>query len=144
MTTEQNNNLPNIKKHLVLNAPIQKVWNAVATSEGIAQWFMPNNFEPVQGHEFYLESPFGKSPCKVTELDEPNKLSFTWDNSGWFVTFELTETDGKTSFTLTHGGWGKADDIISGTGEKQSIVHDRMSNGWESIVYEALKKAVEA
>ncbi|UCZ53606.1 SRPBCC domain-containing protein [Bacillus shivajii] len=141
--SEQNNQLPEIQKHLVLNAPIQKVWDAVATSEGIAEWFMPNNFEPKEGHEFYLESPFGQSPCKVTEIDEPNKLSFTWDRSGWFVTFELTEVDGKTEFTLTHGGWGNAEDVITGTGEKQGTVHDRMNNGWESIVYDALKKAVE-
>lgn len=36
--------LPDIRQTLVLNAPIQKVWDAVATSEGIAAWFMPNDF----------------------------------------------------------------------------------------------------
>lgn len=38
--------LPDIRRTIVMNAPIGKVWEAVATSEGIAAWFMPNNFEP--------------------------------------------------------------------------------------------------
>jgi uncharacterized protein YndB with AHSA1/START domain len=69
--TNATNTLPDIRQTLVLNAPIQKVWNAVSTAEGIAAWFMPNDFQPVVGHAFHLDSgPFGKSP-------------FTLIHSGW-------------------------------------------------------------
>jgi uncharacterized protein YndB with AHSA1/START domain len=44
--------LQDIRQTMVYNAPIQKVWDAVATSEGLAAWFMPNDLQPIEGHEF--------------------------------------------------------------------------------------------
>lgn len=76
---ESQRTLPDIRQTVVLNAPIQKVWNAVATSEGLAAWFMPNDFRPVVGHAFHLDAgPYGKSPCKVMEVDPPHRLSFLY------------------------------------------------------------------
>ena len=99
------NTLPDIRKSLVLNAPISTVWDAVATAEGIAAWFMPNDFQPVAGYEFTIDAgPFGKSPCKVTELDPPNRLSFRWGKD-WTLTFQLEERGEQTAFTLIHSGW---------------------------------------
>ena len=72
-----------IKQTIIFEAPIQKVWESVSTSEAIASWFMPNDFELKVGHEFHLQSPFGPSPCKVLEIDEPYRLSFSWDTEGW-------------------------------------------------------------
>ena len=54
---EQQNTLNDIKQTIVFNAPIQKVWNVVSTAEGIASWFMPNDFELAVGHEFHVQSP---------------------------------------------------------------------------------------
>jgi uncharacterized protein YndB with AHSA1/START domain len=136
--------LPDIVKTIVFNAPIQKVWEAVATSEGIAAWLMPNDFQPQVGYEFHLQSPFGPTPCKVLELDSPNRLSFVWGKFGWHVSFELKELDGKTEFTVTHSGWGKPDEIIPESGEKQSVIHDTMNNGWEPLVNNNLRRMVES
>ncbi|CAH0347250.1 SRPBCC domain-containing protein [Bacillus sp. CECT 9360] len=136
------NTLEDIKQTVVFDAPINKVWDAVSTSESIASWFMPNDFEPVLGQEFHLQSPFGPSLCKVTELNPPNKLSFTWDQDGWFVSFILKEVDGKTEFTLIHGGWKSPDNIIGKAGEKSSVIRDRMDHGWIKII-ESLGKVVE-
>jgi uncharacterized protein YndB with AHSA1/START domain len=137
------NTLQDIKQTLVFNAPIQKVWEQVSTSEGIAAWFMPNDFKPEVGHEFHIQSPFGPSPCKVTEFDPPNTLSFTWDTDGWFLTFILKEIDGKTEFTLIHGGWKSADEMVGKAGEKASVIRDRMSQGWTGIL-ENLRKLLES
>ncbi|RUQ27854.1 SRPBCC domain-containing protein [Peribacillus cavernae] len=136
------NTLHDIKQTVIYQAPIQKVWEAVSTSEGIASWFMPNDFQPELGYEFHLQSPFGPSPCKVMELDPPNKLTFSWDKDGWFVSFILKEVDDKTEFTLIHGGWKNPDNIIGKAGEKSSVIRDRMDHGWTSIV-EKLGKVVE-
>lgn len=137
------NTLQDIKKTVILEAPIQKVWDTVSTAEGIASWFMPNDFQPKVGHEFHVQSPFGPSPCKVTELDAPHRLSFSWDTDGWFISFLLKEVDGKTEFTLIHGGWKEPDTILTKPNEKSSVIRDRMSHGWEQIVNQGLKKAVE-
>lgn len=137
------NTLQDIKKTIILEAPIQKVWDTVSTAEGIASWFMPNDFQPKVGHEFHVQSPFGPSPCKVMELDAPHRLSFSWDTDGWFISFILKEVDGKTEFTLIHGGWKEPDTILPKPNEKSSVIRDRMNHGWEQIVNQGLKKAVE-
>ncbi|MGW6301899.1 SRPBCC family protein [Peribacillus butanolivorans] len=137
------NTLQDVKKTVILEAPIQRVWDTVSTAEGIASWFMPNDFQPKVGHEFHVQSPFGPSPCKVLEIDAPHRLSFSWDTDGWIVSFILKELDGKTEFTLIHGGWKEPDTILPKPNEKSSIIRDRMDHGWEQIVNQKLKKAVE-
>ncbi|KON70913.1 hypothetical protein AKG34_20465 [Peribacillus butanolivorans] len=137
------NTLQDVKKTVILEAPIQKVWDTVSTAEGIASWFMPNDFQPKVGQEFHVQSPFGPSPCKVLEIDAPHRLSFSWDTDGWIVSFILKELDGKTEFTLIHGGWKEPDTILPKPNEKSSIIRDRMAHGWEQIVNQKLKKAVE-
>jgi uncharacterized protein YndB with AHSA1/START domain len=127
-------NLQDITQTVVYNAPIEKVWNAVSTSEGIAAWFMPNDFQPEVGHEFHLQSPFGPSPCKVIQLEPPHRLSFTWDTDGWIITFLLKEMEGKTEFTLIHGGWKQPDTILPKANEKASVIRDRMNHGWIKII----------
>ncbi|MFS0782673.1 SRPBCC family protein [Bacillus sp. 1P06AnD] len=132
-----------IIQKIELKAPIEKVWNTVATSEGIALWFMPNDFKAALGHEFHIQSPFGPSPCKVIEIDEPNRLSFTWDTDGWVVTFILREIGDMTEFTLIHGGWKQPDTILPKANEASSVIRERMNQGWEAIVRQKLLKAVE-
>ncbi|MCC3375964.1 SRPBCC domain-containing protein [Cohnella sp. REN36] len=129
----QSATLPDIRQTLELNAPIQKVWTAVSTAEGIGAWFMPViGFEPAVGREFELNAgPFGMSPCKVTELDPPNRLAFHWGKD-WTLTFELRELEGdRTEFTLIHGGW--SEDALTEFGESHRIVRERMAGGWAGI-----------
>lgn len=126
------NALPDIRHTLVLKAAIQKVWSAVATSEGMTAWFMPNNFQPIDGYEFEINAgPFGMSPCKVTEIDPPNRLSFRWGKD-WTLTFELTDLGGKTEFTVIHSGWSA--DQVTEFNELHTIVRDRMDQGWAGLV----------
>ncbi|MFC0237088.1 SRPBCC family protein [Fictibacillus phosphorivorans] len=135
--------LPDIKQTATFNAPIQKVWDSVSTSEGMSAWFMPNDFKSEEGHEFHIQSPFGPSPCKVLVIDEPHKLSFAWDTDGWVVSFLLEEKGDQTEFTLIHSGWKEEDAIVGKANQKAQDVRDRMNGGWVGIVNERLKKVVE-
>jgi uncharacterized protein YndB with AHSA1/START domain len=139
----KSNQLEDIKQTVLFNAPIQKVWDAVSTSDGISSWFMPNDFEPEVGHGFHIQSPFGPSPCKVLEIDPPHKLSFSWDTDGWVVSFILKEVGDQTEFTLIHGGWKHDDAVVSKAHEKSSVIRDRMAKGWVGIVDEKLRMVVE-
>ncbi|MCS0788953.1 SRPBCC domain-containing protein [Cytobacillus firmus] len=134
--------LQDIKQTVLLNAPIEKVWKTVSTSEGIEAWFMPNDFKAELGYEFHIQSPFGPSPCKVTELDEPNRLSFKWDTDGWFVSFLLKDLGGKTEFTLIHGGWKQSDELVEKAQAESAVIRERMSQGWTGILAK-LGKVVE-
>ncbi|MBD8498019.1 SRPBCC family protein [Paenibacillus arenosi] len=129
-----------VRKTVQLKAPIEKVWAAVSTAEGIAVWFMPSDFEPVVGHKFHLEAgPFGKSPCEVTAIEPPHKLSFTWGKD-WTLTFLLEEQGDVTEFTLIHGGWDA--DKVTEFGQSHTEVRERMSQGWIGIL-EKLRKTIE-
>lgn len=137
------NQVQDIQQTIIINAPIHKVWKHVASAEGIESWFMPNDFQPIIGQEFHLQSPFGPSPCKVIELNEPNKLSFTWDVEGWVVHFLLKEIDGQTEFTLIHGGWKAKEEILAKPNKNAADVRDNMNNGWRGIL-QKLQKVVNA
>lgn len=132
--------LPDIRKTAEFNAPIQKVWEAVATQEGLSTWFMPNGFKAEVDHCFEIQTPYGVSNCRVTEVQPPHRLAFLWGEEGWLITFDLQEQDGKTLFTLTHSGW---EDKIFSNGMPASAAHARMNGGWDSIVNQALRNAVE-
>jgi uncharacterized protein YndB with AHSA1/START domain len=140
MQTSNQETLPDVQHTVVMNAPIQKVWDAVTTSEGIAAWFMPNTFVPGLGEEFTITSQFGVSQCKVTEFDPPHRMMFTWDED-WVITFQLQEADGKTQFTLTHGGW-QAGKLRHGMPDEK--IREIMGHGWEAQVLPGLVKFVEA
>lgn len=135
---------PDIVKKTMFQAPIEKVWAAVATAEGLSSWFMQNDLTPEVGAVFHLQSPFGPSPCKVTEVDPPHRLAFSWGTDGWFVVIELKEVDGQTEFTLTHGGWGDEDELIPLAGAPVRAIRDRMNGGWEPLVNVKLREVVEA
>ncbi|KAA0547497.1 SRPBCC domain-containing protein [Bacillus sp. BGMRC 2118] len=135
---------PEIKKQAIFNANIEKVWTAVATQEGINSWFMPNDFKQELDYTFTIQSPFGPQVCKVTELDPPNKLVFTWGEFGWQVSFELKEVEDKTEFTLVHSGWGPQDELVPGPANKTNLdIRNTMNGGWESIVNARLREVVE-
>ncbi|QJC50820.1 SRPBCC domain-containing protein [Paenibacillus albicereus] len=125
--------LPEIRQVQVLRAPIEKVWEAAATSQGIEAWFMPNTFVAEEGAEFILHAgPFGDSRCRVTELSPPHRLRFDWGEQ-WSVAFELKELEpGVTEFTLVHGGWSK--EGVTEFGQAHREVRERMNGGWAGIV----------
>jgi len=131
--------MPDIRKTVVLDAPIDKVWNAVATSKGLEAWWMPNTFEPTLGHEFVLHTgPYGDSPCKVTVLEAPHHLVFAWGKD-WSLAFELRETGGKTELTLIHSGWDT--EKVTEFGQPHPAIRGFMEAGWGDLV--KLRSCVE-
>ncbi|MEH7383439.1 SRPBCC domain-containing protein [Bacillus sp. JJ1533] len=126
--------VPEIKQTVLIEAPIQKVWDLVSTGEAIGTWFMPNDLVAKEGHEFHIQSPFGPSPCKVLEVEPPHRLTFSWDTEGWYVEFLLKEIDGNTEFTLIHGGWKDAEETIEKAKRSAAEVRETMNGGWAGIV----------
>src|SRR5713226_365222 len=91
-----------------------QVWRALTDSAELAQWLMPNDFQPRLGHKFQFRTKpqpgwRGIVDCEVTELDEPRRLSYTWtgepDKPGTRVTWTLEPIDGGTRLRLEHTGF---------------------------------------
>jgi uncharacterized protein YndB with AHSA1/START domain len=90
-----------------MQSSIEKVWKALTDSETLSKWmlFKTNDFKPVVGHTFqFRDAPYfdGVIDCEVTEVDEPNRLAYTWKTEG---------VDGKphttvVAWTLSEAGEG--------------------------------------
>jgi uncharacterized protein YndB with AHSA1/START domain len=104
------------------------VWDYLTKSELIAQWLMPNDFQPIVGHEFsFRTKPMpavafdGIVCCKVLELVPCKKLSYTWKggpgngetNMDSVVTWVLEKKDSGTELFLEHTGFIENPDIFT-------------------------------
>ncbi|MDM9382091.1 SRPBCC domain-containing protein [Chlorogloeopsis sp. ULAP01] len=105
--------LRNLKKEIFYPYPPQRVWQVLTNSQVLATWLMENDFEPRIGHKFrFLCPPLpgldGSISCEVIELDEPKRLSYTWQDSMMcqpsIVTWTLKPVDGGTRVQLEHKG----------------------------------------
>jgi uncharacterized protein YndB with AHSA1/START domain len=136
--------LPVIRHTFLLDTPIENVWKAVATSEGLEAWLMPNNFQPVIGGRFHFQSePMGRwdgvVPCLVLDLKKPHLLRLNWMIANEFETtlsFQLEET-GKdkngTELTITHSGWENVPFEFAG-------LRQVLDQGWGKHIIESLQE----
>ncbi len=117
-----------IRRELSFPQPPEVVWHALATSEALAEWMYPNDFEPRVGHRFTFRVP--PTPrlenglvvrCEVVTCVPPTELAFTWvvdnfldtrvsyrlepDGSGTRVMFEHTGFEQKPAFKGAEYGW---------------------------------------
>ena len=65
-----------IDASVVYPHPVDRVWEALTSSEALAAWLMPNDFKPAVGHRFTFRTKpapgfDGVVRCEVLELDPP-------------------------------------------------------------------------
>jgi len=90
---------------------IQSLWDAIATSSALAEWLMPNDFEPRVGHRFTFRCDGhgrGFIESEVLECSPPRRLVFSWidkDNvEPMRVEIELRSKGDGTVLSLRHTG----------------------------------------
>ena len=97
----------------ILNAPVDKVWDAISNKEQMKKWYFDlEKFEAVPGFEFHFTGGTEEHQylhlCKVIEAIPNQKLSYSWRYDGYegnsLVTFELFDEGGQTRLRLTHDG----------------------------------------
>ncbi len=72
-----------LRKEFHYPHPPEKVWVALTNRAAIAEWLMPNDFEPIVGHRFRLQvdpmGPFsGLNECEVLEVEPHRRLVYSW------------------------------------------------------------------
>jgi len=136
-----------IRKKVLINAPVDRVWKALTNPEELAIWMlMPTDFEPEIGKNFTFtakaeETWDGIVRCKVKEMVKNKKLVFTW-NSGLIktetlVTIELNAKGKQTELTLVHSGWENAP-------ASADIMKEGHDKGWSLRLDEKLRELGEA
>jgi uncharacterized protein YndB with AHSA1/START domain len=88
--------------------PVERVWDAIVDPDALAQWLMPNDFEPRVGHRFHFDAgpPRGEIEAEVLEVDAPHRMRLRWmiDDTPTTVTITLRADDGGTVLRLEHAG----------------------------------------
>ncbi len=107
-----------LKIQRLLPGPIERVWAYLTESELRRQWLAAGQMEMKVGAPFEfvwrndeLTDPPGERPTgfseefrlesRITELDPPRKLAFTWGNTG-DVSFELEPEGSEVLLTVIH------------------------------------------
>lgn len=133
-------------REIVLEAfypyPPERVWQAVATSEGLAAWFCPNNFKPEVGHKFqFVSKPQagwnGIMACEVQEITPPSKIVYTFGSnmlSDTLVTWTLEAAPGGTKLRLEHTGF---------KGLGALLLRPMLKSGWRKHMNTSLRSALE-
>jgi uncharacterized protein YndB with AHSA1/START domain len=112
--------------------PPERVWRALTSSEAIADWLMPNNFQPVIGHRFEMRTKpapgfDGIVRCEVTIVEPPRCLAYKWTGGGidTIVTYTLQPMNEGTQLTLVHSGF---------RGLKGWMISRILGSGWRSRI----------
>ncbi|MBI3260527.1 MAG: SRPBCC domain-containing protein [Ignavibacteriae bacterium] len=105
-----------IKQLFHINAPREKVYEAISTIDGLSNWWSTNTTGDA-GKDGIIQFHFGEHggpQMKVTNLKQNENV--TWEcvsTEGWdghIFTFDLDENDGKTRVRFSHSiAKGKTD-----------------------------------
>jgi uncharacterized protein YndB with AHSA1/START domain len=142
-----------IRLEIVVNAPVEKVWRAWTTRDGIRSFFAPDcNIDlRVLGKYDILFVPSAPAGLRGAEdnlilaIQDGKMLSFTWDAPPDFPDIRKQRTSvvvrfvaigpGKTKVLFTQSGWGE--------GEEWNKVHDYFVIAWREVVLPFLKYSLE-
>lgn len=137
----------NVKISVKVNAPLDKVWNAITNKEQMKNWYFDvPDFEPKIGNNFSFyggdENEEYHHFCEIVDLIPNEKLKHSWtypeiSKEKTLVKWELKPENEGTIVTLTHKGL----EAFEHLGENFKIHSFR--KGWEDIVGKSLKDFVE-
>lgn len=128
-------------------APVEKVWQAITDRDQMKQWYFTlDAFKPEVGFEFQFSGQGHKGEqylhlCKVTEVEEGKKLTYSWRYDNYpgnsFVTFELFSEGENTRLKLTHTG------LETFATDNPDFAKESFAAGWTELIGTLLKKFVE-
>ncbi len=130
-----------------INAPVDKVWNAITDKALMKKWYFDiPDFELKEHHHFNFYEPGNEQKFlhqgEILEIVPGKKLKHSWtypeiSKDKTLVKWELEPDQEGTILTLTHKGLENFDHL----GEQFS--HGSFETGWKEIVETSLKDFVE-
>ena len=112
--------MPEIKHNVIIKTTPEKVYEAITTQEGLANWWAKQTIaKPEVGFvNIFIFGTF-RNEMKVTMLNPNKKVEWKCINSieEWIDTnilFDLEEKEGRTLLRFTHSGWRAVTDTFAG------------------------------
>lgn len=126
-----------IEREVLLSHPVERVWQALTTAEGLAGWFgSAAEIDLRPGGRLWLrwESLQAEVEATVTVVEPPNRLGFRWSIDGLpaehphrnEVEFTLTPSDRGTVVRVVESGFAE---VAADIGR---VAHKSHSDGWDS------------
>ena len=106
--------MADIRHRVCITAPLAKVYEAVATPDGISGWWTRDGVvgESSEGSklEFYFGAPEPAAVMEITRLSPAGNVSWSCVGGadewvGTKLTFDLAEADDETVVMFTHADW---------------------------------------
>jgi len=126
-----------------LNAPVEKVWKAIADKDQMKQWYLNlAEFKPEVGFAFSFEGGPERllHLCKITKVEYGKILQYTWRFGDYegdsLVTWELLPDGSSTKLRLTHEGIETFPSDKLGSKEE-------FAEGWVHLMESSLKDYLE-
>ncbi len=114
--------MPDIRHRVVVSAPLDRVYSAIATKEGLSDWWTRDGVrgESTEGSaiEFYFGQPEPAAVMEVTRLDPDGQVSWRCVGGadewvGTQLTFSLAPKEDETVVLFTHAGWRDPSDFMA-------------------------------
>lgn len=128
-----------IKNEWIYSQAPGEVWEYLTQSELLAQWLMPNNFQPEEGREFQFRiNPIpsldldGVMYCKVIEIIPFKKLTYSWKagpGKGVITMDTIVEWN-----LQPHGKGSRLSLIQTGFKPENYSIFMSMTTGWDKNV----------
>jgi uncharacterized protein YndB with AHSA1/START domain len=123
-----------IRRKMSFSLPIERVWQAISTPQGLSHWFS-DQVEPDESGQgmLFTWDDYGTVRAQVKASEPPRHFAFRWgahgyqsgepftDENSTLVTFFLSETPEGTDLTLSETGFaGLAPEHRQGSFEDNS------------------------
>jgi uncharacterized protein YndB with AHSA1/START domain len=114
--------MPDIRHRVVMSAPLDRVYSAIATKEGLSDWWTRDGVrgQASEGStiEFYFGQPDPAAVMEVTRLDPDGQVSWSCVGGadewvGTKLSFVLTPKDDETVLLFSHADWKEPSDFMA-------------------------------
>ncbi|WP_267402538.1 MULTISPECIES: SRPBCC domain-containing protein [unclassified Chryseobacterium] len=130
-----------------INAPIDKVWNAITDKNEMKSWYFDiPDFELEVGKIFNFYEPGNEKKyhhqCEILQIIPNKKLKYSWafpelSKGTTTVTWELNKQGDETVITLIH------DEIDQLKELGENFSRESFAEGWDGIIGRSLKPHLE-
>lgn len=133
-----------ISKQVTVKAPVDAVWNAWTTTEGVKTFFAPDGLveaRPDGPFQIYM-NPYaqpgmkGADDMRVLAVQDRQMISYTWNAPPSLPEARAQRTvvivrfkpagDGETQVTMSHVGWGD--------GGEWDKAYDYFNKAWDNVL----------
>jgi len=114
--------MPDIRHRVVVSASLERVYNAIATTEGISEWWTRDGVrgESSEGNriQFFFGQPEPAAVMEVTRLRPHDHVGWSCVEGadewvGTKLNFDLTQTDEESVVLFTHVDWREPTEFMA-------------------------------